>query len=66
MINASRKIIGSVTSGGYRYSRSREGGIGFVNESEMSEGYFNKFNNYVLLRKVSSPHYMLASATIKR
>jgi hypothetical protein len=26
-----RKIIGSVTSGGYLYSRSKEGGIGFIN-----------------------------------
>ena len=35
-VNPSRKIIGFVTSGGYRYSRSREGGIGFIDKTLMT------------------------------
>ena len=29
-LKPSRKIIGAITSGGYRYGKSREGGVGFV------------------------------------
>ena len=58
-LSPSRKIIGSVTSGGYRYSRSREGGIGFIDKFLLTEGYLDNFGGYLLIRKTNSPHYYL-------
>jgi hypothetical protein len=59
-LEPSRRIIGSITSGGYRYSRSREGGVGFIDQSLVSEAYLDNFSCYLLVRKPNSAHYMLA------
>ena len=52
-VGCARKIIGFVTSGGYLFHRSREGGMGYLLMEEDVE--------YVLVRKPSSTHYFLAS-----
>jgi hypothetical protein len=34
-----RKIVGMITSGGFLYSRCREGGIGFINITLLTANY---------------------------
>jgi hypothetical protein len=62
-ITAGRRIVGSITSGGYLYSKSGEGGIGYIQTSLLSDDYLSKYLRYVLIRKTTSPHYYLAQIT---
>jgi len=59
-LSPSRKIVGSITSGGYCYSRNHEGGIGFIDRALLTDNYLNTFGGYLLIRKTNSPHYYLA------
>jgi hypothetical protein len=62
-VTSKRKIVGKITSGGFLFSRSHEGGIGYVNQDLLSVNYLTALGGYFLIRKVSSPHYMLALAS---
>lgn len=62
-VTTKRRVVGKVTSGGFLFSRSHEGGIGYVNQDLLSADYLAALGGYFLIRKVSSPHYMLALAS---
>ena len=50
-------------TGGYLYSKSKEGGIAYVASSVGKSLYTLKNDGYILIRKVSSPHYYLGQIT---
>jgi hypothetical protein len=56
-----RKLIGRITSGGYLYSKSKEGGIGFICGNSLNNIQAN--DGYVLIRKITSPYYYLGVVT---
>lgn len=62
-VTTKRRVVGKITSGGFLFSRSHEGGIGYVNQDLLSADYLTALGGYFLIRKVSSPHYMLALAS---
>lgn len=62
-VTTKRRVVGKITSGGFLFSRSHEGGIGYVNQDLLSADYLVALGGYFLIRKVSSPHYMLALAS---